>query len=237
VTIVTDITGAEKERTMATSNKAHSKSKTQKSNVRNCRSRLRLGASPRRVAATTWRPRSGDPSSVLHFDSCIGSPCRGRHPYGGTVVNVITVLILAGLLGFALWWVIKSVGQAGQQYTEALINTQDKATVLACQANLRAIWQNIQVYSVTNGSFPPSAEALVEFSGNSRLFRCPAPDGGPYVYIAGQNADMSPANVLVFEREPVHDGRCNVLQLNGQIELLTPEELKDAVAATMASLK
>lgn len=162
---------------------------------------------------------------------------RGRRLYGGTVVNVITVLILAGLLGFALLWVIRSVGEAGQQYTEALINTQDKATVLTCQTNLRAIWQNIQVYSVSNGRFPPSAEVLMEFSGNSRLFRCPAPDGGEYVYIPGQNADMFPGNVLLFEREPVHDGRCNVLRLNGQIELLTAEQLKEAVAATLASLE
>jgi prepilin-type processing-associated H-X9-DG protein len=35
----------------------------------------------------------------------------------------------------------------------------------------------------------------------------------------------------------MHDGRCNVLFLGGQIELLTPEQLKQAVEATQAHLR
>ena len=62
-------------------------------------------------------------------------------------------------------------------------------------------------------------------------------EGESYVYIPGQNSTMSPINVLVYETKPVHDGRCNVLRLGGQIELLTLEQLQQAVTKTLASLK
>jgi hypothetical protein len=48
---------------------------------------------------------------------------------------------------------------------------------------------------------------------------------------------MPAANVLLFEPQPVHNGRCNVLYTNGQIELLPPEELKRAIEATRARLR
>jgi len=38
---------------------------------------------------------------------------------------------------------------------------------------------------------------------------------------------------LVYEPQAIHDGRCSVLRLGGQIELLTPEELKLAVIGTL----
>ena len=156
---------------------------------------------------------------------------------GGTIVNVITALIFFGLLALGIWWVIKSLGEAGQQYTETLIETRYTAEAVKCQSNLRAIWQNVQMYAATNGTFPPSMEALKEWSGNSRLFRCPVPDGAEYVYISGQNNDMPGENVLLYEPKAVHDGRCCVLRLSGQLELLTPEELQAAVARTPAGLR
>jgi hypothetical protein len=44
---------------------------------------------------------------------------------------------------------------------------------------------------------------------------------------------MPPTSVLLYETNPVHHGRCNALLLDGQIALLTPEDLKQAVAATL----
>ena len=156
---------------------------------------------------------------------------------GGTLVNVVTALIFFGLVGLGLWWVIKTIGEAGQQYSEVLIDTQYAATTLKCQTNLRAIWQNLQTYAISNESFPPSSQALVEWSGNTQLFQCPAADGQKYIYIPGQRPDMSGENVLVYEPKAVHDGRCSVLQLSGQIELLRPEQVQVAVARTLASLR
>ena len=171
------------------------------------------------------------------LSSVFSPPAQRRDLHGGTLVNIVTALIILGLIGLGLWWLIKSFGQAGQQYSETLIDTKYTAITVKCQTNLRVIWQNLQMYAVANGSFPSSSEALVEWSGNSRLFRCPASDGQKYVYIPGQSSDLPPQNVLVYEPGAVHDGRCSVLLLGGQIGLLTPEELKVAVARTLASLK
>lgn len=164
-------------------------------------------------------------------------PAAGARSHGGTVINIIFALIFFGLLAFGILWLIKSFGEVGQQYSDAMVDTQLKAITVKCQTNLRAIGQNIQMYAISNEGFPPSQQELVEFGGSTQLFRCPAPDGEKYVYIPGQNGSMPPSNILVYEPIPVHDGRCGVLRLGGQLELLTPEELEQAVAQTLASLR
>jgi len=161
-------------------------------------------------------------------------PARwGRLP-GGTIINVFTAVIIFGFLALAAWWVIKGLGEAGEQYTDAMIDAKDSAMTLQCQTNLRTIYQNLQMYAISKESFPRSSQALLEWSGSSKMFQCPDPDGGEYVYIPGQSADMSGENVLVFEPNAVHDGQCNVLRLSGTVELLTPEQLREALAQTRA---
>jgi hypothetical protein len=162
---------------------------------------------------------------------------RPADSHGGTIINIVTAIIIFGLIALAVLWVIKNMGQAGQQYTEGMVKTQNKAITVKCQMNLRAIGQNIQIYAISNDSIPPSLEALIEFSGSTQLFQCPDPEGGKYVYIPGQNSSMPPANILVYEPNPVHNGHCNVLRLNSQIELLSPEEVQQAVAQTLAGLR
>jgi hypothetical protein len=160
-----------------------------------------------------------------------------RNSFGGTVVNIAVGLVLVLLLGLAVWWVIKSMTEAGQQYGEAMVDARHQAFAVTCQANMRTIWQNLHLYAAANGGLPVSRDALVEWSGNSRLFRCPAPEGPEYIFIPGQTRDMPGSNILFYESEAVHEGRCTVLRLGGQIELLTPEELKIALAAMLANLK
>jgi len=164
-------------------------------------------------------------------------PARRADYHGGTIINIITAIVFFGLIALGVLWVIKNIGQASQQYTDGMIKTQNKAVNVKCQMNLRTIAQNIQIYALSNDSFPPSLQALIEFCGSTQLFQCPDPDGGKYVYIPGQNNNMPPSNILLFETKPVHDGRCNVLRLSRQIELLSPEELKQAVAQTRSSLR
>jgi hypothetical protein len=118
-----------------------------------------------------------------------------------------------------------------------MIKTQNKALTVKCQLNLRTIAQNIQMYALSNDSFPPSLETLIEFSGTTQLFQCPDPEGGKYVYIPGQNNNMPSTNILLYEPKPVHDGCCNVLRLNRQIELLRPEEAQQAVKQTLGGLR
>ena len=164
-------------------------------------------------------------------------PARQADSHGGTIINIVTAIIFFGLIALAVLWVIKNVGQAGQQYTEGMIKTKYSAITVKCQMNLRAIGQNIQMYAISNGNFPPSLKELVQWSGSTQLFQCPDPEGGKYVYIPGQNSSMPPTNILLYETRPVHDGRCSVLRLGGQIELLSPEQVKQAVAQTLAGLR
>lgn len=156
---------------------------------------------------------------------------------GGTVINIIFALIFFGLLAFGISWLIKSFAEVGEQYSDAMVDTQLKAITVKCQTNLRTIGQNIQMYAISNEGFPPSQEELMAFSGSTQLFRCPAPDGEKYIYIPGQNGGMPPANILVYEPKPVHEGRCGVLRLGGQLELLTPEELQQALEQTRANIR
>lgn len=160
-----------------------------------------------------------------------------RRRRGGTIVNVLTALIFFGLLAAGIWWVFKQVGDAGEQYTTAMVDTSHRASAMKCQMNMRAIFQSLQTYAISNDEFPGSQGRLVEYSGYTRIFRCDEPNAPPYVYIPGQNPSMPPSNVLVYEPEPVHEGRSAVLFLGGQIAMLTPEELKPAVEATIARIE
>jgi len=162
---------------------------------------------------------------------------RRADSHGGTIINIVTAIIFFGLIAFFVLWVIKNMGQAGQQYTESMVKTKYTAITVTCQMNLRTIGQNIQMYAISNESFPPSLEALIEFSGSTQLFQCPDPKGGKYVYIPGQNSSMPSTNILLYEPRPVHDGRCGVLLLGGQIELVSPEQVQQAVGQTLAGLR
>ena len=164
------------------------------------------------------------------------SPSR-EHLNGGTISNLIFALVFLVLIGLGIRWIIKNMGQASEQYTQTMIDTKYTAEAVKCQTNMRAIFQNIQMYALSNEGYPSSQQELVQWSGNTRLFKCSSPDGGQYVYIPGQNGSMSPENVILYEPEPVHDGRCSVLRLGGQIELLTPEELQQALAQTRAAIR
>ena len=152
-----------------------------------------------------------------------------RGAFGGTIINIITAVVFFGLIALGIMWIMKTTGEAGQQYATAMVRTQDKAIAVSCQMNLRSIGQNLQMYAISNEGFPASQQELVSFCGNTRLFRCPDPNGADYIYIPGQRGDMPATNVLVYEPKPVHNGKCNVLFLSGQTAALTPEELRQAL--------
>ena len=155
----------------------------------------------------------------------------------GKLIGIVISLVVLGLFGFAIWWVVKSVGDAGNQYTEVMVDTRRKAIAIQCQTNLRTLWQNLRMYSIEKESFPPSLETLAEWGADPRQFRCPASEEQQYIYIPGQSENMPGQNVLVYELKPVHDGRCNLLRVDGQMELLTPEQVQAAVAETQAQLQ
>jgi len=156
---------------------------------------------------------------------------------GGTIINIIVALIFFGLIAMGVMWVFKTAGDMGEQYTDAMVDTKLKAVDVKCQLNLRSIWQCLQVYVVSNGSFPESQGALERECGSTQLFQCPDPNGQKYIYIPGQRSDMPGQNILLFEPNAVHNGRSNVLLLSGQIAALTPEELQAALVQTKASFR
>lgn len=155
----------------------------------------------------------------------------------GKLIGIVISLIVLGLLGFGVSWIIKSMGDASSQYTAAMVNTKRKAVALQCQMNLNTIWQNLRIYAIEKESFPPSLKTLVDWGADSKLLCCSAPDGEQYLYIPGQNENMPGQNVLVYELKPAHDGRCNLLRVNGQMELLTPEQVQDEVTKTYTRLR
>lgn len=171
----------------------------------------------------------------VHFRKSI--ELHGTYLHGGTIINLLFALIFLLLIGLGINWIIKNMGQAGEQYTNTMIETKHSAEAVQCQMNMRAIYQNIQMYALSNESFPSSQQELVRYSGSTKLFKCSVTDGGEYVYIPGQNRNMPPGNILLYESKPVHNGRCSVLRLGGQVELLTPEELQQALAQTKASIR
>lgn len=155
----------------------------------------------------------------------------------GKLIGIVISLIVLGFLGFGVSRIIKSMGEASSQYTGAMVNTKRKAVALQCQMNLNTIWQNLRMYSIEKEGFPSSLKTLADWGAGSQLLRCTAPDGGEYVYIPGQNGNMPGQNVLVYELKAAHDGRCNLLRVNGQVDLLTPEQVQAAVTETYIRLR
>lgn len=159
-----------------------------------------------------------------------------KREHGGTIVNIITALVFFGLLAYGIMWLMKGYGQAGEQYAHTMVKAQHDATSVSCQMNMRSIGQNLQMYAITNGTYPASLEELIDFSGSTKLFKCPSPEGGQYEYIPGHGANSPDSNIVLYESKAVHDGRANVLRLGGQLEPLTPEELQQAIDQTRANL-
>jgi hypothetical protein len=142
----------------------------------------------------------------------------------------VAVVILLGLVGLGVWWVIKTMGQAGQQYTQGMMRAREEGTGVKCQLNMRSVWQMLQTSATVDGAYPQSRQELEHLCGNSRLLRCPDPNGAPYVYLPPKRIDDSSVEIVLYEPNAVHNGRCSVLLSNGELGLIRPEELKAALA-------
>jgi hypothetical protein len=149
---------------------------------------------------------------------------------GGSVKDVVAVVIFLGLVGLGVWWVIKTMGQAGQQYTKGMVQARENATSVKCQMNMRSVWEMLQTSATVDGAYPQSRQELERLCGNSRLLRCPDPNGAPYVYLPPKRIDEASVQVVLYEPNAVHNGRCSVLLSNGQLGLIRSEELKAALA-------
>lgn len=147
----------------------------------------------------------------------------------GRVIDTLFVVLLLGGLAYGVYWIIKAGGQATEQAGTAVVNTQNKSMTLSCQMNMRSIWQTLQVAAVSDGRYPEDLPDLKRQAGDSRLFKCPDPNGLEYVYVPPKRIDSGRATIILFDPKPVHNGQCNVLLSTGEITQLPLVELKQYV--------
>lgn len=155
---------------------------------------------------------------------------------GGTVIDIIAVIIIIGLVMAGVMWVIKQAGDAGQEYSKGMVSATNKATSIVCTSNMGQIYQILQMHSITENELPALFEDLVNEVGTAGVFQCPEPNSPVYEYIPGQTLSSPPDDILLYEPLPVHNGRCNVLRVSGKVEMITPEELQAALEQTLAHL-
>ena len=134
---------------------------------------------------------------------------------------------------------VAQCGPAGEKtddrgYFETLIASRKAAETTVDMVHMKALWTSLNMHAVMHdGKFPAALKDL----GNPVLLKAPGKTGQPYKYIAGQTSSVPKANILVYEAKPVHrDGKCMVLRANGVVELVTPDQLKQAVAKTQEGL-
>ena len=106
-------------------------------------------------------------------------------------------------------------------------------------ANLSVIGQVIHIYANEHDDeFPPSLDVLIEESMiTEKQLISPRLDDDEesYVYIAGQNEDSDPRNVLAYERMLDGEGT-NVLFVDGHVEWLRPDDFAQRLTDTYARL-
>lgn len=105
---------------------------------------------------------------------------KNRVRKGGSTTDIVFLLLVLGLIGGGIWWLLKSYGKATEQVADAMIQTKQNATDLTCHMNLRSVYQTLQVSLIGEDSYPETKEELRRLCGDSRLLTCPDPNGGEY---------------------------------------------------------
>ncbi len=123
----------------------------------------------------------------------------------------------------------KSTGYAG-----ALVSSKIFAENKVCQAQLHSIYTALRAWAATHDSYPASLKELSEIA--SVPAGCPRKPRPDYEYVSGQTTDMPGDNVLIYATGYVHEGKCNVLLLDGRIVGMTADEFAAALAKTKRSI-
>lgn len=150
---------------------------------------------------------------------------RSTFRSGRAIDAIFIVLVLLGL-GYGVYWIIKAGGQATQEYGTGMVNTQNKSMTLSCQMNMRSVWQTLQVAAASDWKYPESLADLKAQAGDSRIFRCPDPNGSDYVYLPPKRMDSDTPTIILYEPNPTHNGQCNVLLSTGELTQMPLEDLK-----------
>jgi hypothetical protein len=147
----------------------------------------------------------------------------------GRAIDVIFIALVLFGLGYGVYWIIKAGGQATEEYGTGMVNTQNKSMTLACQMNMRSVWQTLQVAAASDWKYPESMADLKRQSGDSRIFHCPDPNGSDYVYLPPKRMDSGTPTIILYEPTPTHNGKCNILLSTGELTQMPLEELRQHV--------
>ena len=121
-------------------------------------------------------------------------------------------------------------------YLGAVVHTKKWAESVKCKTRLSTLYKDLEMYAVINEAFPASLAELIDSGSDPQLLKCPAPNGQEYVYIPGHEPAKPSTIILVYERDAVHDGKCHVLRLDGQVDALSPEQLSSELSRTQKYL-
>jgi len=151
-------------------------------------------------------------------------------------------LLLVPLLGVAIVMLIYFApsGPEHKSYVETVVESKKKAVAVADVTELAGLYRELEMTAVVNdGRYPPLHELLQTSAIAQKLLRRPGDDTDhPCIYIEGQNENMPASNVLVYDINAAEaHGQGLVLYRNGSIEMLSAEQMEQAVAATRAHIQ
>jgi len=141
-----------------------------------------------------------------------------RKDFRYTLFAVFAVLVVAGLMKAMV--IGPAVGPP-------------PAHVLArmCRYNLENIAEVLRVYAQDTGRLPDD-HLLLEALQNPELLRCPGNPGLTVGYSFWLYRELPARHVILgtlpvaWDAAPIHDGKMNVVFLNGRVECLSPEEFQ-----------
>ena len=122
-------------------------------------------------------------------------------------------------------------------YLGAVMDALTQAEVTAAKVNMRTLARELGAYESDHGAFPITLDDLVKAQGLSdKAIRSIGKTPRPFSYIQGQTMKSPPENVLVYDENPIYDRQCLLLRVSGEVELLGPADLREALAQTKARL-
>lgn len=145
----------------------------------------------------------------------------------GSARDTIFIILVLGLIGWGIFHVIRLWGTATEQYTHTAIQAHQQGKALACQLNLKAIYQALMICITSGEPIPQNKDELLEWCGGNKTFRCPDPNGGEYIYLPPKTLDTPKPIIIAFEPNAVHDGHFHVLFSDGTITPVSEKFLPD----------
>jgi len=156
-----------------------------------------------------------------------GPSIHRRHGAAGALLLVVLVTIaIIALIYFGNF--------GGKSYVQTTVDSKEHAREVVGQVNLASLYASLRIYAAANdGKFPPTPEELVKAislpKGYIFLVSKPA-DDGLMTYVGRQSESMPAENILLYESVVGSDGGCTVLRLDGKVERLTAEGVREVLS-------